>query len=197
MQIHNFEQGTQEWLDSRKGKMTASHAQAIGNCGKGLETYIIELMAEYYSTADKEHYNNNHTERGIELEPIARSIYEFEKQITVEQIGFVELDEYTGASPDGLIGVDGLLEIKCVNDVSYLKHLLNGIDEVDTKYLWQVQMQLYVTGRQWVDLLIYNPNFKQNMSVYKIKRDEDKIEKLKQGLEIGKNLINNIKQKML
>ena len=64
MKIINCEQGTPEWFEERKGIMTASHAQAIGNAGKGLDTYIHELMAEYYSSGEKEQFSNKHTERG-------------------------------------------------------------------------------------------------------------------------------------
>lgn len=197
MKIHNnIVQGTDEWFAIRKGKMTASHATAIGNNGKGLDTYITSLMAEFYSSQEKEQYSNKHTERGTELEPIARQIYELERDVEVEQVGFIEFDEYSGCSPDGFIGTDGGVEIKCVDDVKYFKHLLNGENEVDSDYLWQIQMNLYMTDRQWYDLIIYNPNFKQSMCVYRIARDNEKIDALKKGLEIGKEKIINIKSKI-
>ena len=82
--IKDIEQGSQDWFDIRKGKMTASHAQAIGNQGKGLETYIYELMAEYFSSGEKEQFSNEHTERGNELETLARQIYELEKEVSVK-----------------------------------------------------------------------------------------------------------------
>lgn len=188
-------QGTDEWFAIRKGKMTASHAQAIGNCGKGLDTYITELMAEFYSSGEKEQFTNKHTERGNELEPIARSMYELETGNIVTQIGFMH-NEYVGASVDGLVGEDGLIEIKCVDDVSYFKHLLYGQAEVDTKYIWQVQMQLLVTGRKWCDLVVYNPNYEKSMCIFRIEPDQEKIESLEKGIIKGIELIKIIKEKL-
>jgi len=189
-------QGTQEWFEIRKGKLTASHAQQIGNNGKGLNTYIHELMAEYYSTQEKEQLTNKHIERGLELEPIARDIYELETGDTVTQTGFIELNEYAGCSPDGLIGENGLIEIKCINDTDYFRHLLYGIEEVDTKYLWQVQMQMLVTNRNWCDLVVYNPNFSQSLIIFRIEKDEEKQDALKKGIETGIELIKQIKEKI-
>jgi len=196
MQIHNHEQGTQEWFDVRKGKMTASHATAIGNNGKGLDTYITELMAEYYSTAEKEQFSSEHTDRGNELEPIAREIYEFENDVKVEQVGFIEHNEFSGCSPDGLIGEDGGIEIKCVADNKYFKFLLNGESEIDSGHIWQIQMNLLITGRKWWDLVMYNPNYKKSVCVYRITPDEEKFKALKEGLEKGKEKILAIKQKI-
>lgn len=189
-------QGTQEWFEIRKGKLTASHAQQIGNNGKGLNTYVHELMAEYYSTQEKEQLTNKHIERGLELEPIARDIYELETGNTVTQTGFIELNEYAGCSPDGLVGENGLIEIKCINDTDYFRHLLYGIEEVDTKYLWQVQMQMLVTNRNWCDLVVYNPNFSQSLIIFRIEKDEEKQDALKKGIETGIELIKQIKEKI-
>ena len=83
MKIHKtIRQGTDEWFTIRSGKMTASHAQEIGNSGKGLQTYVYNLLAEKYSKADRENFSNSHTERGVELEPIARSMYELESGVS-------------------------------------------------------------------------------------------------------------------
>lgn len=193
---NNIVQGSEEWFAIRKGKMTASHAQAIGNCGKGLDTYITEIMAEFYSSGEKEQFTSKHIERGNELEPLARSMYELETGNDVTEVGFIEMNEYSGCSPDGLINEDGLIEIKCVDDVSYFKHLLNGIDEVDTKYIWQVQMQLLVTNREWCDLVVYNPNYEKSMCIFRITPDQEKHEQLKKGIAKGIELIKQIKEKI-
>lgn len=196
MQIHNVEQGTDEWFAVRKGKMTASHAQAIGNNGKGLETYITELMAEYFSSGEKEQYSNKHTERGNELEPIARHIYELETGQTIEKVGFVEYNEFVGCSPDGLIREDGGWECKSIDDVKYFKHLMNGESEIDSSYLWQIQMNLLITGRKYWILTVYNPNFKKSMCNYRIEPDKEKQDALLKGFEIGTKKILEIKQKI-
>jgi len=196
LKINNCEQGSDEWFECRKGKLTASHAQAIGNCGKGLDTYIVEMMAEFYSSGEKEQFTSKHTERGNELEPIARQVYGLENGVSVDEVGFIEYNEFVGCSPDGLIGEDGGLEIKSIDDVNYFKYLLNGESEIDTKHLWQVQMNLLITGREWWDLVIYNPNYKKSMCVYRILPDKEKFESLEKGFEIGIKKIKEIKNKI-
>lgn len=193
MKIYNeLEQGTEEWLNLRKGKMTASHAQEIGNNGKGLETYIISLMAEKYSNGEKINFTNVNIERGNELEDQARSIYAIDNGAEIKTVGFMEYSEFVGASPDGLVGDDGLIEIKCPNDVNYFQHLLNGESAIDTKYIWQIQMNLLISGRKWADYVAYNPNFSKSIYIHRIFPDQDKFKKLLIGFEIGEGKIKAI-----
>ena len=110
MKVHNIDQQTPEWYEARALRLTASKAQAIGTGGKGLETLVWEKLAEKNSIADKEYYSNVHTDRGNELEPQARSIYELETGNAVTEVGFVTDDTISkvgGASPDGLVESDG------------------------------------------------------------------------------------------
>jgi len=188
-----MDQRSEEWFEIRKGKMTASNAQAIGANGKGLETYIYTLLTEKYSN-NKEHYTNGDMERGVELEDQARMTYEIERE-KVELVGFIENDEYSGCSPDGIVGEEGGIEIKCPNDVNFFKLLVNGKDEIEAKYLWQVQMCLLISGRKWWDLIFYNTNFDKNMLVFRIEPELAKQEKLILGIEKGKKLINELTQK--
>lgn len=196
MIIHTMPQGSDEWHAIRKGKMTASHAQEIGNNGKGLDTYIIKLMADYFSSGEYEGYKNSHMERGTELEPVARSMYELETGQTVEEVGFVEHSDYAGCSPDGLIGEDGGIEIKCHDDTAHFKFILNGQKEIDSKYLWQIQANLLMTGRKWWDYIAYNPNFEQSLLVFRIHPDAAMHDKLKEGLKSGEAQIQSIKSKL-
>jgi putative phage-type endonuclease len=192
VKIHNFEQRTEDWYNIRKGKMTASNADTIIANGKGLETYIYNLMAEYYSSAEKENYINADMQRGIDLEPEARLEFEFYTDLDVQEVGFIEYNEFIGVSPDGLIGDDGLIEIKCPNDSVYFKLLLS--DNIKPEYIAQMQMQLYVTDRQYCYFVSYNPNFEKSLYIKKITRDEEMIEKLKKGLDKGTELIKEIKR---
>lgn len=192
MKIYNFEQRTDEWYAIRKGKMTASNAETIIANGKGLETYIYNLMAEYYSSAEKENYINADMQRGIDLEPEARLEFEFYTDLDVQEVGFIEYNEFIGVSPDGLIGDDGLIEIKCPNDSIYFKLLLSN--NIKPEYIAQMQMQMYVTDRQYCYFVSYNPNFEKSLYIKKINRDEEMIEKLKKGLERGTQLIKEIKE---
>lgn len=194
MKLHKeIKQGTPEWHEMRKGKLTASNAQAIAANGKGLESYIIAMLAEKYSN-NREKYTNSDMERGMELEEQARMTYEIENE-KVEEVGFIETDEYVGCSPDGLIGDEGGLEIKCVNDVNFFKLLVDGQKAIDAKYLWQVQMCLLVSERKWWDLAVYNPNFDNNLIVFRSVKDLAMQEKLIIGIEKGKRLIGELEKK--
>lgn len=193
MQIIDVQQGSPEWFEIKKLKMSASHAQAIGGNGKGLETYIYQLCADYLSSAEPEQFSNGDMERGIELEAQARFVYEMETGNEVKQVGFCQLDEYVGCSPDGFIGEDGLVEIKCPNDRLYLRRIVTG--KIDPAYYWQMQMQLYVTDRKWCDYVVYNPHFEKRMLIERIEPDLEKIEKIKAGLEKGKQMIQEILDK--
>lgn len=195
MEIINVEQGTEEWFKVREFKLTGSHAQEIGNYGKGLDTYCLKLASEYYSTANKEHFTSKDTERGNELEPIARGMYELEKGVEVVEVGFIKINDYVGCSPDGLVGDDGLIEIKSPDDMGHFKMIINGEKEVDSKYIWQVQMNLLLTGRKWADLIFYNPNFKENMIVYRILPDKEKQDELSKGIEKGMGILQDYKRK--
>ena len=192
MKIHNFEQRTDEWYAIRRGKMSASNAETIIANGKGLETYIYNLMAEYYSSAEKENYVNADMQRGIDLEPEAKIEFQFYTGLDIKEVGCVELNDYILASPDGLIGDDGLIEIKCPNDSIYFKLLLSN--NIKPEYIAQMQMQMYVTDRQYCYFVSYNPNFEKSLYIKKINRDEEMIEKLKKGLERGTQLIKEIKE---
>ena len=192
MKIHNFEQRTPEWIEIKSGKMSASNVETIIANGKGLETYIYNLMAEYYSSAEKENYINADMQRGIDLEPEAKIEFQFYTGLDIKEVGCVELNEYILASPDGLIGDDGLIEIKCPNDSIYFKLLLSN--NIKPEYIAQMQMQMYVTDRQYCYFVSYNPNFEKSLYIKKINRDEEMIDKLKKGLERGTQLIKEIKE---
>ena len=189
-------QGTPEWLDIRSKKMTASHATAIASNGKGLETYINTLMSEYYSI-DKEQksFKSKDMERGNELEPVARALYSLEQEVEVYEVGFIELDENVGCSPDTLVEKDGGLEIKCINDFKFFMLLMEGIEKILSDYKWQIQMCLYVTSRKWWDLAIYCPNYKKTLLIHRFYPDQECFKKLEIGLSTGKEKIKLIEAK--
>jgi len=194
MEIFNFPQYSQEWWAIRQRKMTASHAQAIASNGKGLETYIRQIMAEYYSSAPPEAYSNKAMERGLEMEPQAADAYAWEYMADVKEVGFVVLNDYVGCSPDRFIGDDGLLEIKCPSDKVFFDLLLT--EKIDTKYEWQIQMQLMITGRDWCDYTVFNPNFKDHLFVSRVYPDKDRCAKLEAGFEAGMKMIQEIEERM-
>jgi len=191
--IYHFDiiQQTPEWFALKELKMSASHATAIGNCGKGLETYIRKLVMD--SIVERIHYTNKDIDRGNELEPIARQVYEFENDVTVKQVGFISYNDYVGCSPDGLINDDGGLELKARNNDIHFGLLIG--DSVDSSTIWQMNMCMLISDRQWWDFGSYNPNFKQSLFVKRFYPDLVKFEKLKEGFLIGekmlKELLNN------
>jgi exodeoxyribonuclease (lambda-induced) len=197
MQIHNFDQRSPEWHAIRKGKLTASVAQAIGNSGKGLVTLVYTLLAEKYSKAEPVNYTNEDMERGVALEEAALAMYSADKDKQIQRVGFVEIDKYTGFSPDGLIDDNGIIEIKCPNDKNYFKLLVNGEDEIDNTYIWQVNCQMLLSERKYCDLVFYNPNFDKDLLIFRITPDKEMQEALKLGIEKGIKMIKEIEKKYL
>lgn len=189
MKIHTMKQGSDEWFTIKLGKMSASSAQAIATAGRGLETLCYEKVAEILSGTRQESYSNGDMERGVEQEELAVASYELQTSRSVEKVGFVELDKYTGCSPDGLVGKDGLVEIKCQNNTNYVRTLYTK--SPGSKYEWQMQMQMLVTDRKWCDFVVFNENF-NDLIIIRIERDEKKAEKLRIGLEKGITRITEI-----
>lgn len=191
----DLEQKSDEWLRIRSGKLTASNALAIATGGKGLQTLCLETVAEYYSSAVKEQIENEHIQRGNELEDEARTVYEMETGREVYTVGFVELNEYVGCSPDGILkGQPVGIEIKCPSDRVYLDVLLNKT--IDPKYYAQIQMQMYICGWEACDYTVYNPNFEQSIVIQRVYPDEDYRKKLTAGIEKGTEIIKDLHEKM-
>lgn len=200
MQQHNVEQGSPEWFTLRlQYPLTASEAQAIGNQGKGLETLVWEKLSEKYSSAEKICFTNKDLERGKELEPLAREMYELETGNKVEIIGFVTnegVSKVGGASPDSFCNEDGLVEIKCFADTKHFQMVVDykksGTFSIEKQYVWQMQMQMLFTGKAWCDFTAYNPNYDVPLLIQRVHADEKMQEEIKKGLEIGEKLINEI-----
>lgn len=184
MKIHNVEQGSDEWFKVRSGKPTASCFDKIvtptGQLSKSAEIYQNEIIAEILVGGPVESWAGNMwTERGNELEQDACEIYELISGNECETIGFVTDDKETmGCSPDRLVGKDGLLEIKCPKPSTHVANLLAG--KMDKGYYPQVQGQMLVTGRKWVDSISYHPHIKP--VIYRIERDDEYIENLSKAI---------------
>jgi hypothetical protein len=118
-------------------------------------------------------------ERGIKLEPTARFLYEAESNNEVEECGFVEFNDYVGSSPDGLVGADGIIEIKCPKDTTFLAQVI--ANKVKPEYHTQIQFNLYVLNRQWCDYVAYNENYP--LFIKRIERDEEHITKIQEAIE--------------
>ena len=168
MIIHDCEQGTPEWHSLRAGKPTASvFSKLITSTGansKQLEEYAIDLAIELLNgEAIQDFSGNKHTRRGHEVEPEACADYEMENQVHVDHVGFItdNLGRY-GCSPDGLIGNDGGLEIKCKSDKEHYKMLKKyDVDGMTpASHIAQPQGCMFITKRKWWDLYLYHPKMR-------------------------------------
>ena len=180
-----IEQRTDEWHQQRLGKVTASRIADVlatiktGEAASRAE-YRIELVCERLTGKPTESYSNAHMERGIELEPFARAWYEVEYGVFVRQVSFVDhpFIELSGASPDGLVDDDGMLEIKCPMVKTHIKTMID--QKIPAKYIPQMQWQMACTGRQWNDFVSYCPELPQEMQLFvkRLERDNEYIAEL-------------------
>lgn len=191
-----MEQGSDEWYEIKKLHFSASNANAIMANGAGLKTLVDEMLCEYYSSGKFPEYSgkfkNPHMQRGNDFEDKAAKIYELETGRKVEKIGFIELDEHIGCSPDRLVGEDGLLEIKNPSDQVFMK--LKETKKIDKKYLDQMQMQMFVSGRSWCDFFAFNPNFTPCFELIRVTKDIEAFKLITQGLSAGKALLKQKKE---
>jgi hypothetical protein len=174
MKILDVEQGTMEWALARLGIPTASQFDRIltpktRKASTSRDAYRAELLAEWLMGQPLDWGTSAWMERGTELEDEARRWYEMDRGVDVQTVGVVVRDDgLVGGSPDGLVGEDGGLEIKCPAAVQHVKYML-GVDEL--AHVGQVQGYLYLTGRKWWDVLSYNPDLPP--VVKRVERDED------------------------
>jgi putative phage-type endonuclease len=184
--IESCEQGSEEWLSLRLGKITASRVKDVLTKGRGTspsktaESYMMELIAEILTGNSKPFFENDAMRWGTETEPQARAMYAVNNDfVDVKEVAFVEHNEQIGISPDGLVGDDGLLEIKCLNTTTQLKRALS--DDYSSDYKAQIQMQLWVTEREWCDFLSFDPRLEcaAGYLQQRVMRDEEYIEEMK------------------
>jgi putative phage-type endonuclease len=183
-------QRTDEWHAARLGKVTASRvsdvvAKTKSGWSASRATYMGELIAERLTGAQTEKFVNGAMQWGTDTEEAARAAYCFHKDVDVAEVGFVPHPAIpmSGASPDGLVGDDGLLESKCPNSITHIDTLLG--QSVPGKYITQIQWQLACTGRKWCDFVSFDPRLPENMSLFvqRIHRDDKAIGELERQVE--------------
>lgn len=198
MTVLEVQQGTQEWMDARAGIPTASNFDKIitskGEPSKQREKYLYTLAAERVVGKSMESYQNDAMTRGVEMEAEARALYEILNDCTVQEVGlcFQNEQKLVGASPDGLVGEDGGVEIKCPLSHTHVGYLLDG--KLPSEYFQQVQGQLYVTGRKWVDFISYYPGLKT--LIVRVQRDEKFILALEANLMIFLDDLNAVAERI-
>jgi putative phage-type endonuclease len=180
-----IEQGTDAWRALRVGKVTASRvADIVRRTKTGYSTtranYMAELIAEKLTGVPAPHFQSDPMRWGTEQEPNAKSAYEFKTALEVVPVGFVihPTIRDSGASPDGYVGAEGLIECKCPLTATHIDTLLTG--KIDPDYITQMQWQMACTGRQWCDWVSFDPRMPESLKLFvqRIERDQDRIDEL-------------------
>ena len=151
-------------------------------------------MYEYYSKAEPNRFGNKSTQRGTDLEDSAAFKYSVETGIEIQKVGFVIMNDYVGASPDGFENVDGMVEIKCREDRAYWDILRGG--KIDSSELWQSQMGMIICEKKYCVCIDYNPNFKKSLIIRTVEPDQKMVDDLYEGFELGSKLIQQIQEEM-
>lgn len=205
---HDIIQGTDEWFAIRIGKATASNFDTImansiskkdgeeifnakAPFGDPAKKYAMKIAVESVTGKKILTFKNEFMERGNELEPEARILYEEEKFVIVNQCGFVEFGNY-GASPDGLIEKNGM---DC-KSVLYNVHFKNMEKGFDTSYKWQFQGSIWICEADWWDFVSYCPDMPSSnrLHTFRVMRDDEMIERLQSRLEVFWELVKKYKE---
>jgi putative phage-type endonuclease len=182
-------QGSPEWHQARLGKVTASRvADVMAKTKTGpaaaRQNYLMELLCQRLTGVSEQGFVSDAMNRGTELEPIARANYEAERGLFVVEVGLVDHPEVKGfaASPDGLVGDDGMIEIKCPNTATHVSFLETLTP--DGKYQWQMLAQMVCTGRQWCDFVSFDDRLPGSLQMASVRfeRDEKRISEMLDGV---------------
>lgn len=186
--MSDIQQGTDEWLLARCGFVGASRINDVmakgrtaGSESETRKKYKRQIVAERISGVPSENFTNGYMQWGTENEPFARAAYEIVSGCMVDQVGFILHPEikYTGASPDGLIDTDGLVEIKCPKTETHIDYALQGTPP--TEYQNQMLWQMECTGRKWCDFVSFDPRLPESMRIFVVRfhRDDERIAVIK------------------
>lgn len=184
MIIVNCKQGSDEWLDYRKGLVTCSQLSSIitplkGDESKSIGKYAKKLALEIlYDKITENSFKSAAMQAGNDLEETARKAYQEKTLKLVEEVGII-IEGQFGFSPDGLVGEDGIIEIKCLEAEAHSNIILKN--EIPIEYKCQIQGGLWISQRKWCDFIVYNKYFKnidKKLLIFRMERDEDFIGKL-------------------
>jgi YqaJ-like viral recombinase domain len=185
LDVARCEQGSELWLQARCGIVTASRcADVIATTKKGegaaRRDYRSELMVEILTGQPYPRYVSQEMQWGIDQEPFARAAYELQRDLLVETCGFILHQDIArfGASPDGLVGDDGLIQIKCPTTRTHLGWMLAG--KVPVEHCWQMMGEMSCTGRAWCDFVSFDPRLPQHLQLFvrRFERNDSLIEQL-------------------
>jgi len=190
-------QRSDEWFKARLGKVTASSVYKIFvGGGKTREAYANELAKERV-TGERIMFNPTPAmQRGTDTEPLARCQYEVLNNVWVIETGLVDHPKIKSlaASPDGLVGDDGLLEIKCPGTKQHLKTYETG--EIKTCYMYQMMLQLACTDRKWCDFMSYDPRIENDTKIIRVYRNSKKESEMIAGIKEFLQLVSQKENEM-
>lgn len=193
------EQRTEQWYQDRLGHATGSRA---GDIIAGKETqarrgYIIQLVTERLTGRAQDSFVSVDMQRGIDVEPLAKTAYQASHELT-DDVGFVKhpLIRWFGASPDALVGKDGLVEIKCPRSTTHLEYIQSG--KPPTKYVPQMLAQLSCTGRKWVDFVSFDDRFPEHLQLFVVRFEPtaEDIEKFENKVKEFLSEVDNLMEKL-
>ena len=185
MKVIDCEQNSAEWLAARCGSLGASSiadmvAKTRTGWGASRFNLAARIVCERLTGTPQESYTNAAMQWGHDTEPQARAMYEFMRDVAVQQVGLVLHPSInkSHASPDGLVGEDGLIEIKCPNTATHIETLLS--EDVEGRYVKQMQWQMACCGRAWCDFVSFDPRLPAEMQMFvqRVRRDDEFIAEL-------------------
>ena len=195
-----IEQGTTEWFQQRCGKVTASRVYDVmsslksGKPSAARVNYAAELVAEIMTGKPADSFDNAAMRWGRECEPLARSAYEAETGQIVQLAGFVDHPTIsnTGASPDGYVNDNALIELKCPNTATHIETLLNN--EIPVKYQYQMLWQLECTQREWCDFVSFDPRLPPELQLFikRFERDDERLENIRDEIVQFLDHVNSV-----
>lgn len=188
---YDIEQRSPEWYEAKLGKFSGSDFHVMLGNSEAKTNFLWGKIAECrYHDSDTDEYTTFAMERGIILEPEARRVYSAVSEVEVREVGLVEdqdeFQDWVVCSPDGLVGDDGIIEIKCIAGKYFEQYTHPGEKKygyIKPEYRTQVQFNLFVTDRQWCDFIYYHP--RGGIFIKRITRDEEYIDKIKTALREG------------
>lgn len=195
-----MEQRTDEWYQARLGKVTASKVAAVlaRRDSATRADYLTDLVLERLTGKQQEFYQNEAMQWGTDTEPQARMAYEAHTNNLVDEYGFIDHPTIAnfGCSPDGAIGEDGLIEIKCPNSKTHLSTLLSG--KAPSKYIPQMQTQMAVMNRQWCDFVSFDPRLPDDLQLFivRVNRDDEYIAKIEEEVSAFLNEVDETVTKL-
>ncbi|WP_405120710.1 lambda exonuclease family protein [Pseudomonas leptonychotis] len=200
-----MDQQSNEWFTARLGKVTASRVKDVMASGRGgapsatRKNYMMQLLCERLTGKREEGFTSNAMARGTELEPVARAAYEIDRDVMVDETGLIAHPRITGfaASPDGLVGVAGMLEIKCPNTATHVSTMQSG--RHDTQYDWQMLAQLSCSGREWVDFVSFDDRMPDALqyACFRFERDDKRVREMESEITAFLEELAELEQEMI